>query len=312
MFQIDPSVLKKLRDDRGLTQDKLAKKSKIDKQTISRLERGERKQTRQRIVEALCAVFKVDAAALAGEVPVPKQQPQDHPWELKSQLNVRVDNAVRNALLLVASRYNIRASQIIELAPFVFLWAAEESLRRRRDRLAELECRLSEAEKLRDQFPHLSHKVGYFPAADDAIAAEKKSIEARDLFGLIIGGADFDDALREDFEEDTQNPLVVFLRDIAEQFGNVAEFERWYPFSSPDYRICPDEAAELVGGDRERADEILCGSVALHEMPKEIREADLTGDRAKWVKSKAEETRKRINEAFPVLAELSEKREPAP
>ena len=312
MHQIDPVVLKKLRDARKWTQDDLARQSKINKQTISRLERGEQRRTRQRTVNSLCTVFKIDAAVLAGKSPLPEQQHQAPFLGMKSQLNVRIDNAARNALALVALRYNIRASQIIELAPFLFLWAAEQSLRRRRDRLAELKRKLSEAEGLRGQFPHLSNRVGYFPSADNVIWAEEKSIEASDLFGRRIGEADYDDTLSEDFMEETENPLTVFLRDIAEQLSAVAEFEDWSPFSSPNYRICPDEAAKLVGGDLERADEILRGLVALHEMPMEMRKADLTRERAEWVRSKAEEHRTRIDEAFPDLRGIIDSLEPAP
>ena len=45
----------------------------------------------------------------------------------------------------------------------------------------------------------------------------------------------------------------------------------------------------LVGGDRDRADEILRGLVALNEMPKEIRKPEMAKERAEWVRAKAEE-----------------------
>ena len=59
-------------------------------------------------------------------------------WSWKDT-EIRIATSPRNALTLVSRRYGIEPSQIVELAPFLFLWAAEASLRQRRERIAEVE-----------------------------------------------------------------------------------------------------------------------------------------------------------------------------
>jgi hypothetical protein len=91
------------------------------------------------------------------------------------------------------------------------------------------------------------------------------------------------------FNWETENPFALFLRNLAVPFGDVAEFKNWSGEWTPEYHVCPDEAAALVGGDHDRAEEILNGFVALSDMPKDIRKADMAKERAEWVRSKAEE-----------------------
>ena len=60
--------------------------------------------------------------------------------------------------------------------------------------------------------------------------------------------------------------------------------------------MCPEEAAQRVGGDTDRADEILRGQVALNEVPKEISSPEKAKERAEWVRKKAAEYRKKVLE----------------
>ena len=73
--------------------------------------------------------------------------------------------------------------------------------------------------------------------------------------------------------------------------------------------MCPEEAAELVDGERERADEILRGEVALNEMPKEIRKQGMERERAEWVRVKAEEYRRALADDIAELGRLLESKE---
>ena len=313
MTRVDPVVLQRLRKAKGWSQEELAGKTKfegqpkIDKQTISRLERGERPKTRSRTIRQLAHALSVDPAVLTGDGLAPDISRESSALDSRSQLNVRVGAAPRNALNLVARRYRVEPSQIVELAPFLCVWAAEESLRRRQERLSTLDLTLDETKALGHQLRHLSPQINIFSYADDAIAAEQSSINERDLFGssikLDLAG------VSPNFDTDTENPFAMFLRELVISFGNVATFEEWSGSWSPAYRVCSEEAAELVGGDRERADEILRGAVALNEMPKEIRKHGMEKERAEWVRMKAEEYRQKLADDFAELDRLLENKE---
>ena len=190
MSKVDPVILQRLRKAKGWSQVQLADKTKnenqpkIDKQTISRLERGERDKTRGRTINQIAHALGVDPTVLTGESPAPDISPENSILDSRSQLNVRVGTAPRNALTLVARRYGVEPSQIVELAPFLFVWAAEESLRQRRDHIAEVERLYDAAQKALDDIRHLPITDSTY--SDEKIIAERQSIDRRDLFGNSI------------------------------------------------------------------------------------------------------------------------------
>src|SRR3974377_781183 len=99
MPKIDPLRLKALRSKRGWSQEELAEKTKIsgqpkiDKQTISRLERGVAGKTRGRTLRQLARALGVDGDVLAGEAPMPEVDHESEPVTPKSQFNVRISRA---------------------------------------------------------------------------------------------------------------------------------------------------------------------------------------------------------------------------
>jgi hypothetical protein len=123
---------------------------------------------------------------------------------------------------------------------------------------------------------------------DEWLSEETSSISRKDLFGDQIHGRSFEWE-RRNYDDATDNPFSCFLRELVAPLGRVAEFHRWYPSDSPRYQVCADEAASLVGNDAQRADEILRGAVALHEMPKEIRGNEHVDARADWVRAQAQQ-----------------------
>ena len=303
--RIDPAVLKKLLKDKGLSLADLAKRAKINKQTIWRLTADKVAKARNHTIEQIAHVLKVDSQVLTGEVSVPEGSLDSEPVTSKNKLNVRIGTAQRNGLNLVAGRYRVAPSEIVELAPYLFVWAAEESLRRRQERLSQLVQVLDQTKTLGRELRHLSPQLNIFLYADDAIAAEQSSINERDLFGssitLDLAG------VAPDFDADDENPFAMFLRELGSSFSAVATFEGWS--GSPRYRVCPEEAAELVGGESDRADEILRGDVALNEIPKEIRKHGMEKERAEWVRAKAEEYRRVLADDLAELERLFESKE---
>src|SRR5262249_45381778 len=187
MPKLDPNALKSLRNAKGWSQEQLAEKTKgeglpaLDKQTISRLERGNRDNTRARTINQLARALNVDPAVLTGALPLPELPRPQGPLETKSQLNLRVATAPRNGLTLVSRRYGVEPSRIIELAPFLFVLAAEESLRRRRERIDAVERACEAARAAERDIRYLP--LPNFTYSEENIAAEHESISRRDLFG---------------------------------------------------------------------------------------------------------------------------------
>ncbi len=299
MKKIDQDILKRLRSAKGWSQEQLAENTKfegfpkIDKQTISRLERGDREKTRGRTIDQLARALKVEPAVLTGEAPFPELEVESEPTQ-KSQLNVRVSRATRNALNLVAQRYaGLQPSQIVELAPFLFCWAAEASLRQRRERIKQLENAAETAQKLEREIFDVSFADFESPEIPNFLAEqirrENQSIDLGDIFGNFR---------QEDpdyfLDVNAMDPFSVFLCDLVADFPDIS-FERWFSEGSPSYVVCSKAAARLVGGDDDIAAMILNGSVLLSEMPKEIRGREMTKERAEWVRAKAGEYFKEQN-----------------
>jgi transcriptional regulator with XRE-family HTH domain len=291
MAKIDGTILKRLRESKGWTQEKLSENTKfgrhpkIDKRTISRLERDKQTNTRGRTVQQLARALRVEPAVLTGESPIPENKLQDQP---ASQSSVQISSHARNALYLIYERYHVRPWQVLEFAPFLLCWVAEASLRQRRDRLEELERIYQVARDREQQIEHM--RISDFADLEEKVKVERESIESRDLFGHQLDDAGF--ALYR--HEWTENPFARFLNSLAEDFNEVIEFGGFSSIDYPEYTVCSEEAEQLVGGDQKLAERILSGVVTLNEMPEEIRDSYDSADRAKWVRDKAADFISRI------------------
>ena len=205
MKNIEPSILMKLLKDRNLSLAELAKGARLDKQTIWRLTSGKVAKARAGTIEKIARALKVDQQVLSGETRAPAVQGDNEAAVSKLQLNVRVSTVARNGLNLAAERYGVEPPQIVELAPFLFCWAAETSLRQRLARVVEVKRACESAQALERAISHFP--VPNFTYSEEKIAAEYESIDRRDLFGTwFCEKADFlDPAFDHDFE--TENPF---------------------------------------------------------------------------------------------------------
>jgi transcriptional regulator with XRE-family HTH domain len=283
MAKIVPFVLKTLRKRKGLSQERLAELAKLNKQTIYRLENDDAGQeaTRGSTVAELAKVLRTEESVLTGERPLPDLQDDDGPFPDMTKLNFEISTGARNALYLMAERYSISQAFIVELAPYLFAWAAEASLRQRRDRLDRTEAALNalkDADKALDNL-----EPADFEVLEDKIEQEKAAIEFHDIWGMNTDyHASSDDSLFD-------NPFGVFVDGLAEEIGDGTTMEQ-FPWSDwPIYRLCPKQVEEFIG-DPELADAILRGQIALHQMPKEFREGDIETEnkRREWARSKLE------------------------
>jgi transcriptional regulator with XRE-family HTH domain len=283
---VDATRLRQIRTLQRLSQDDLAKKAGLNKQTIYRLEMGGR-PTRRRTLDCLSRALGVDADVLVGKKPVaiedrPAQEPPDNnTYQVKAPL----DAALRNAYSLVALRYNIPASRIVELAPLLFVLLAEGSLAWRRDKLAELQNVYEKIWQLRPSFPHLPATVT-LPrgSSEEGIAAEQASINAKDIFADTIPNDIYWDVPHQEYDESNDNPFVRYLRELASSIGAVAEIESLAPKYFTSYQVCRDEAIRLAGGDESLADGVLNGWALIHKMPPDLIRQEASAQRVEWMR----------------------------
>jgi transcriptional regulator with XRE-family HTH domain len=292
-------VVKKLRKGKGWSQATLAENTqqgrlpKIDKQTISRLERRKETKSRTRTVQQLARALGVPPQVLMGEVPSP--QPSADPIP-KNLLRTPISDSHRNALHLVAFKYNVAIHQIVELAPFLFCWAAEASLQQRQKTLQRVINAYEAAREVEKTIGHIPEGRPQDETLEAVIKAETESIDRDDLFGFALA----DDPDIGGGSPNFDNPFELFLRSLAEDVGNGVTFEYLSPFDAPQYRVCAEEAAFIVNGDADRASEILDGQVSLHELPQDLNISNLSKDaeRAEWVRARAQEYRDDIEQRF--------------
>jgi hypothetical protein len=197
-------------------------------------------------------------------------------------MKLRISSRARNALTLVARRYNIGREEIVEIAPLLLFIAAEQSLIERKKHVDEVSA---SADELLDLQSGIRHLPVASPLDYEALDGEKKSIRARDLFGetaledVGVIAADFE------YDEAEDNPFVTYLRDSLAKVSNspeVAKSVSWWPGFGPSYEICTEEASSIVGGDTKAARAIVSGDAALHEMPK----AYSPEQRAEWARGR--------------------------
>jgi transcriptional regulator with XRE-family HTH domain len=285
MPRIIPDVLQRLRTAKGWSLDDLAErtKPKIDKQTIHRIEKGAQRGTRDTTIRRLAKALSVAPTVLTGETSAPDTPDDDGKYFLMSKLGFRISTSAYNALFLAAERFNVTHSEIVELAPFLFCWAAEASLQRRRDHLRQAELACEHARQLESEMRHLVPPD--FTASEEKIAAERESIEQEDLFALSL---DYH-SVPSDW---TDNPFTLFLDSLTKDMSEGTAFEGYSFHDFPQYRICTEQAKTYTDGDTDLAEQIMEGHVALNDMPRDIRNWQ---ERAQWIRGKVQDFRNEMS-----------------
>ena len=247
MRRINSEILRSAREEKNWSLEDLAKRSRINAQTIHRIEKGDQKHNRQNVIDALARALGIPEDQLTGLVatsPPEKESDEIDGLLSSSQVNLRVSNRARNALSLTASHYGVTHAQIVEIAPLLFCWAAEQSLRKRREHLAEVEAANQKLEQLCP--PHLHAAAFANSISENPLYAERRSIKNNDLFGTSIDGDGYESYLPDDYAEATDNPFAVFLRGLTEELGNLATFSEWDPNHSVEYTVCRSKAVEYL------------------------------------------------------------------
>lgn len=286
MTIIHGPLVKKFREKKHWTQEVLAEQANLDVGTVSRIERQERYNVRRNTLENLVRALEVSVADL-----IQSRRPEVE----RDVMKLSVGNAARNALALVAHRYRVSRSVIMEAAPLLFFVMAEQSLKERQRRL----------DGLRDAHEaliNLQWEAGHLPVTapldETMLYAEQESINDRDLFGrrVIDGDNSFLGELRPDFKDEIDNPLATFMRRVVAELNcpeDIAGDLEWQLGDSPYYRVCLEEVGKLVDGDEQAVEAILGGVAPLHEMPK-----DSASERVKWARKAKDENDRKLRELF--------------
>jgi transcriptional regulator with XRE-family HTH domain len=294
MAKINPFILQKLRRAKRWTPDQLAEMAKVNKQTIWRIEHGKQDNTRERTILQLARALGVEPARLTEET-VAQDSLESEPTRQRRQSGLGVSDAASNFLYLISERYFIKPWQVMELAPLLFCWAAEMSLRERRERLDKLEAACATARTLENEMRHLPQLD--FSSSEKKIDAEASSIRSHDIFGMCFSEEDLEDGWFYPHNDDTDNPFAIFLSKLVQGISDVAEFDGFSPIDYPGFRVCHKEALDMAGNDAELAEHILDGTVDLYDMPKHLRGFfGKSEDRAAWVRAQVDDYIKRVRE----------------
>ena len=311
--RVDPERLSAAMARKGLSVKGLARKASsgghtISERTISRLRSGkEAGGVRRQNIEALAAALDMQPGNLTGELPAPGADLPESPLFPETRWNIRLPTAIRNAYSLVAIRYRVPAARIVELAPLVFLLMAEQSLASRRQRLKEMRDAYAARQALAEQARHLPLNAAFDAVLDDIYAAEQSSIDERDLFADALLNDRRLTAVEfyEDYNEDEHNPFAAFLRSLAVELValeapiEVDKVSR----DRTEYRLCREHALVLADDDEALADDILDGSLPLHELPSEFRRDETKAARIEWFRRKAAERHEALRQCSDVAME---------
>ncbi len=251
---ICPEALKAARKrangNRGITQGDLARQIGCSVDTVSRWERGATHRVRGHLREPLCKALGVNWDTLT----TPPGPEQAKPVGL-TRMQRWVSSHVPPALLLVARRYGVNPSDVLDIAPLLFLIAAERSLLERRRRLDEFRAVWNETEpRLLKISAHLGALVAVRNhEADEILEQEEKSLRERDILGNLID--------HESRGEDDEGAFVHFIRSLTDGLPQdaVTSIESSYGGDRiVSYRLADDTLRELTGiaGD-EQEEQIL-------------------------------------------------------
>lgn len=294
MSFVKPDQLRALRDRRGWTRAQLAQLVRVSEKTISRLEnaknppkRGPRAETMKRLAHAL----DTSPEELARTRPSETQPdgPNSEPpaaVEIRSQVNLRMKDFARNALLIAAKRYHVSQQDIIDLAPLLFICVAERSLAYRREMLEEIDKKSQEMFEIGKEFPYLPTLLWANPRSDELVGAERESIKANDICAQEIDMCNYEGCLPDDFDEGRDNPFARYLHSFVADSTPLVDC-RGFLSKFASYEISSRLTLDIVGDDEEAASAITSGQAALHKMPRNLTE---TAARAEWAKAEAART----------------------
>jgi transcriptional regulator with XRE-family HTH domain len=212
---LNPDTLKAVRNEKNLSRAELAEKCGCTLETVGRWERGKAKATQQRLKDALCEALDVPWEALCRphqpKSTIKPGAPDDGRQERVRPLNARVSHRAHLAFTLASQRYGVRIADIVELAPLLFMVAAEQSLADRQKKVDALGDAFDTLEAKRDDLRQINARI-LFPDICEITEGEAASIARREVFGC-------DHWESWNWNDDKLDPFVNYLRTTIEAAG---------------------------------------------------------------------------------------------
>ncbi|WP_274609764.1 helix-turn-helix domain-containing protein [Rhodobaculum claviforme] len=279
---IIPETHKALREMRGLSQQRLADRSKISKRTIARIENGKIRpeKVRTHTLESLAKALEVKPPDLCKQM----SELSDVDWKEYgyTPLKLLIRDDVRSNYRWVAQHYGVKPNDLIDAAPWMFTLLAELSLAERRRQLEASKAAVHAAFQLVPG--HLRHAQAGLFHFEDAESDEEKSLAARDIFGRLVLETDHS---ADPFNPEETNPFIDFLRRTAAAVDGKAidpeHLELPYGDGLPEWPVFKTWLDELTGGD-DWADFALANLEGMVEdMPDELKREQKTSERVQWL-----------------------------
>ena len=298
---INPAALKHHRMKAEYrTQGQLAKKLGCKVDQVNRWETGRTKKPRKHLLKKLTDALGVTWDDLTRD---PPEKKRDEKKELipTIQLYTRVRRKTRTDLELVSRVFGVPPAAILEIAPLLFLIAANKSLDDRRKKIDTVEEQLKQIiEEIKSDAPHIAPAFKYFDTGDyrEAIDSEQESIKQMELFGP------FDYYEGEEIEKN--NPFSNYIEDQVEELPDGwVEKEYFYtPYHDvPQCGISINILRAVVGisGDTKEDQEILRyvsnGDIDIHELLEKKNELS-ESDYRKFLSQRYEEAKSEMEARF--------------
>ncbi len=279
--KISPAAVKFYREKRRLSQEALVRlvrtrgRGKLEKRQLQRIESNAS-------VPDLMNVREATLHSLARALDLPSKllqsAPEDSP-EVRSegservQLNARVRASTLTKLDLIRSAYSVELEEIIDLAPLMFAYHAESSLRERRQRL---EDDLQLRERFLRAIPEMQHLAGEGElVTPPKLTSESDSIRYGDIFGMWLDLETYDGL------ELGENPFTEYLQRLSAGFAAPSKLEVSDEFPAllvpeaetriADYTVCTEHLDWLTRGDPELKMAILSRELLIDDIPAKLR-----------------------------------------
>lgn len=326
-MKIDPDCLRTVRRKKGFTRPELEKLSGITVRTIQRLEQEPHRsqKTREDTLNRLAKALSVEPDVLTGDLPLPESDDTLSDDLDRVPIGAQIAPKTRLAYDLIKYRYNVSATEIINMAPLFFVLLASGSLAWRKEKLRGSKEAIELLEG--DEDDEWNMFVGITRVQKAIVKVVDKSISRADIFGedlfdyfrkLMIlvrdGGPalfmaashmvddgqlaeqmpsqneieDFfsSDEWREEFLR-SAGPFAQYLKMLARENADIVSVGDGGLWSRfPNYDIYPSFLNEVANNSPVVRIALEIGLVRLSQIPDELRAEGVGEEREKWLKEK--------------------------
>lgn len=288
---INPERLRRLREERKLSRAKLSERAKVAQRTIQRLEDdSEASETPRKLtLERLAGALRVEEGVLTGELPFPDPDEPAIPELDGVQIGAKINPMTRLAYDFIKRRYGVSATEIIDMAPLLFVLLAEGSLAQRRKRVQEAYKATAHLERIRGSMADMQ---GIIESIGDSIDSEEASIRETDLFGEGLLSDSKNSWIADPFDPYDTNPFADYLRGLADALDKPSVVFCFptdllgSPPRFPRYSICDGKLNAIANGSDMARSALTSGAVRLDDIPEELIPEGADEARAEWLADK--------------------------